>query len=88
MVWETRSAPGSAPAPVFNYNVDVPGGSTAAVVLPKFGNARATVSEGGVTVWDGQKFVAGQSGIAGAAADDTEITLRVGSGHYDFTVFA
>ena len=63
---------------VFSYDVVVPVGSTAAVVLPMFG-AKADaveVAEGGASVFAKGAFVAGVDGVDSAVVDGTNIKVR------------
>jgi hypothetical protein len=73
--------------PVFEYDVTIPVGSVAKVVLSAFGGGPKTdVAESGKSVWSAGKFVTGVAGVTGGSTDGKSITLNVGSGRYTFTV--
>lgn len=96
----TCSTP-STPYTVWTYNVTVPVGSTASVVVPVFGDDAASatsplvVQEGGTPVWQEGKFVgvsAAPPGVTGAEVASASlgggsaVAIEVGSGSYAFTV--
>ena len=86
----TASAPTKA-SPKFSYDVVIPTGTTAEVVLPQFGSAVAEISEGtpGASVWKAGAYVPGVQGISGASVDKQgNVAISVGSGSYAFTVSA
>jgi hypothetical protein len=67
--------------------VMIPAGSDAQIVIPKEQEMTAvTVREGGHAVWDKNQYVAGDPGVTGARQDaqSGDITVSVGSGHYEF----
>jgi alpha-L-rhamnosidase len=69
-----------------HLEVTIPPGSTAEIHVPMFGNAGATVEEGGHAVWKERAFVAGVPGVTGARADGDEVAIEAGSGTYVFEV--
>lgn len=76
----------SGPRPIFEYDVTIPVGSVATVILSTFGNSQNAVTEGGITVWSDGKFQAGVSGVTAGTTDGKSISLTVGSGKYSFQV--
>jgi alpha-L-rhamnosidase len=67
--------------------VMIPAGSDAQIVIPKEQEMTAvTVREGGHAVWDKNQYVAGDPGVTVARQDaqSGDITVSVGSGHYEF----
>ena len=66
--------------------VTIPPGSTAEIYLPVFGNADATVEEGGRAVWKARAFVAGVSGVGAARAAGGDVLIEAASGTYVFEV--
>ena len=56
--------------------------------LPVSDREGATISEGGVAVWKGAKFVPGVEGIISgeAASGASAVTLQVQSGAYKFRI--
>ena len=66
--------------------VTVPMGSEAEIVIPKLGIRNITVTEGGRTVWVGDKFHAGIDGIVDGADKDGAIRIKTGGGRYVFVL--
>ena len=66
--------------------VTIPPGSTAEIYLPVFGNADATVEEGGRAVWKARAFVAGAPGVGAARAAGGDVVIEAASGTYVFEV--
>ncbi len=64
--------------------VTIPAGSDAEIVIPKLGIRNITVTEGGRTVWAGDKFHAGVDGIVDGADKDGAIRIKTGGGRYIF----
>jgi hypothetical protein len=91
--WLAASVSCSAPPQVervlFEYNVTVPTGSVAHVVLPTMGAVSVTVTESEATVWKDGRFVTGAAGVIGAAVWHSEaghLAVEVGSGAFNFRV--
>jgi alpha-L-rhamnosidase len=70
----------------FVYKVSVPANATATVVLPMFDLENVRVLEGGAGIWEDGRYVGGVSGILDAEAGVERISVRVGSGDYEFRV--
>jgi alpha-L-rhamnosidase len=68
----------------FILNVTVPVNTTATVYIPRFGNARVQVREGGVPVWRNGRFTGGRDGVMSGAAQGDAVVLAIGSGTYSF----
>ena len=76
----------------FDWVVEIPGGSTAAVHVPLLAAEPSavtiTVDAPGVaerkTVWESGRFVGGVEGVTGAAVAGDSIALECGSGRYSF----
>ncbi len=66
------------------YEVTIPVGSEADIVLPKFNFRDVEVKEGGKLVFQAGKFVAGADGVTGAKDAEKTVTIEAGSGHYVF----
>jgi alpha-L-rhamnosidase len=64
--------------------VTVPMGSEAEIVIPKLGIRNIAVTEGGRTVWAGNKFHPGIDGITDGADKDGAIRIKTGGGRYIF----
>lgn len=77
--WERGTGP-------TRLEVTIPPGSTAEIHVPTFGNADATVEEGGHAVWKARAFVAGAAGVADARAVGGGVVIEAGSGTYVFEV--
>lgn len=91
-----QPTPGSVE--VFAYDVTVPAGSTASVILPTMGGdvtaKGVAVTEGGAAIWQNGAFVSGVPGVAGAGPADPSmggkaaLAVEIGSGDYSFVVMA
>jgi len=66
--------------------VTIPGGSEAEVVIPKLNIRNIKVSEGGRTIWVGDKFIVGAAGVTGAVDKDNAIRIKMGGGRYVFVL--
>jgi len=66
------------------YEVTIPVGSDADIVLPKFNFRDVEVHESGNPVFQGGKFLAGAAGVTGAKEAERTVTIEAGSGHYVF----
>ncbi len=66
--------------------VTIPSGSEAEIVIPKLNIRNIKVSEGGKTIWGSDKFLAGASGVTGAADKDNAIRIKTGGGRYVFVL--
>jgi alpha-L-rhamnosidase len=64
--------------------VAIPFGSEAEIVIPKLGIRNVKVSEGGKTIWAGDRFIVGAAGVNGAADKDGAIRVKTGGGRYVF----
>jgi alpha-L-rhamnosidase len=64
--------------------VTIPGGSEAEVVIPKLNIRNVKVSEGGQTIWVGDKFIVGAAGVTGFVDKDGAIRVKTGGGRYVF----
>ncbi len=72
-------------SPVVSVEVTVPVNAEAKVVVPKdVEMTEITIQEGGRTVWEKGRYVAGVPGVTGATGDRDGVTFNVGSGHYSF----
>ena len=83
----------------FSYDVSVPVGSTATVVLPTFGSsptdAAVAIDESGQPVWEKGAFQPGSAptGVTGASAGKDSaggptVEIEIGSGNYNFQLYA
>ncbi len=66
--------------------VTIPFGSEAEVVIPKLGIRNIEISEGGQTIWAGDKYAAGAAGVTGAVDKDGAIRITTGGGRYVFVL--
>jgi len=83
--WALGGGPGG---PHYALNATLPPNALARVLVPTLRPlASAVVAEGGVTVWEGGKFVPGVPGVMGGVAgeDGESVELAVGSGTFSFT---
>jgi len=64
--------------------VTIPGGSEAEVVIPKLNIRNVRISEGGQTIWVGDKFIVGAAGVTGFVDKDGAIRVKTGGGRYVF----
>ena len=64
--------------------VTLPVNSRGRVSVPKLGQAKVRITEGGKVVWKDGSYVSGAAGITAAAAGADCVTFAVGSGHYRF----
>jgi hypothetical protein len=69
----------------FSLKVTIPVNTTATVYVPRFGNNRAQIREGGEVVWRNGRFFTGREGITSAAGQGDAVAIAVGSGTYEFT---
>ena len=66
--------------------IELPANTAGTVVIPPSINpASSTVTESGKTVWSGNHFVSGVSGVTAGAVLDGALNLQVGSGSYEFS---
>jgi alpha-L-rhamnosidase len=66
------------------YEVTIPVGSNAEVVLPKFNFASVEVREGGKLLFKDGQLQPGVAGVASVKEAEKTVTIEAGSGHYVF----
>lgn len=83
------SGPQCAAPPLFTVGATVPVGGSARVRVPAMGAvSSAVIREGSAVVWQAGAFVPGTPGVSGAVASGGVVEFSVGSGAYNFVVFA
>ena len=68
----------------FELDAAVPPNTRASIRVPKLGEADATITEGGVPVWDRGEPTGDRPGITGARQTGEAVVFDVGSGDYTF----
>lgn len=73
-------------AKLFTYDVSIPVGTTAQVIIPKMGSASPVFMEGSNTIYSEGKFVPGTTGVIGATDSGAAVSFATLSGDYVFSV--
>ncbi len=69
-----------------DLKVSVPPGTEADVSIPKLGLMDLVITENGTTTWRANTYVPGVPGVSGGTDARDSVTLRVGSGSYNFAM--
>jgi alpha-L-rhamnosidase len=69
-----------------DLRVSIPPGTEADVSIPKLGMMGLLITESGTAVWRANTYVPGALGVTGGTDNPDSVTLRVGSGSYNFAM--
>jgi len=72
---------------VITIEVTIPVNSDAEIVFPKTDDIRnPQVREGQHVIWEGGRYLAGDTGISGGSETQDSLVFKIGSGHYAFSL--